>query len=123
VTAVRVCGTGDVARGAARRFDVDGRRLCVVRLPRPAATTDTTAGGPDAWYVIGDTCSHADYSLAEGELWPEELEIECPQHGSTFSLETGEPQTLPATQPVPTYAVTVVDGDVLVELVPTEATA
>ena len=28
----RVCAVGDVDPGAARRFDVDGHRLCVVRL-------------------------------------------------------------------------------------------
>ena len=32
-------------------------------------------------------------------MWEDEREIECPKHGSTFSLATGEPQTLPATQP------------------------
>ena len=39
-----------------------------------------------------------------------------PKHGSTFSLVTGEPQSLPATRPVPVYEVTVADGDVTVEL-------
>ena len=65
---------------------------------------------------MGDRCSHADFSLSEGEIWPEECEIECWKHGSTFSLVTGEPQSLPAIQPVPVYKVRVVDGDVLVEL-------
>jgi 3-phenylpropionate/trans-cinnamate dioxygenase ferredoxin subunit len=94
---VRVCATGDVASGTAKRFDVDGLRLCVVRLG-------------DDWYVIGDRCSHEDYSLAEGDVWEDECEIECPKHGSTFSLTSGEAQTLPATRPVPVYA-THVDGD------------
>jgi len=45
-----------------------------------------------------------------GLVWPDELEIECPQHGAMFSLVTGEPQTLPATQPVPVFVVER-DGD------------
>jgi 3-phenylpropionate/trans-cinnamate dioxygenase ferredoxin subunit len=99
----KVCSVGDVADGSARRFDVDGHRLCVVRLG-------------DDWYVIGDECSHADYSLSEGEVWADECEIECPKHGSTFDLRSGEPQALPATRPVPVYEVRV-DGDtVVVEL-------
>jgi 3-phenylpropionate/trans-cinnamate dioxygenase ferredoxin component len=101
---VRVCAPGDVAVGAAARFDVDGHRLCVVHL------TDTE------WYVIGDRCSHADYSLAEGEVWVDECEIECPKHGSTFLLTTGEPQSLPATRPVPVYAVRVDGADVIVSV-------
>ena len=76
-------------------------RLCVVRIR-------------DDWHVVGDECSHEDYSLSEGDVWEDECEIECPKHGSTFSLATGEPQTLPATQPVPVYAVRVDGDDVLV---------
>ena len=43
----------------------------------------------DDWYVVGDECSHEDYSLSEGDVWEDECEIECPKHGSTFSLATG----------------------------------
>jgi nitrite reductase/ring-hydroxylating ferredoxin subunit len=33
-----------------------------------------------------------------------------------FELSTGRPMTLPATEPVETYAVSVVDGAIVVEL-------
>ncbi len=94
---IRVGSVADVPDGEARRFSVDGVPVCVVRLG-------------DDWYAIGDTCSHAEFSLSEGDVWPDEREIECPKHGATFSLVTGEPQTLPATQPVPAFDV-MVDGD------------
>jgi 3-phenylpropionate/trans-cinnamate dioxygenase ferredoxin subunit len=103
VADVVVCTVSDVKPGAARRFDVDGHRLCIVHLG-------------DDWYVIGDECSHEDYSLSEGDVWEDECEIECPKHGSTFSLKTGEPQTLPATKPVPVYDVRVDGADVVVTL-------
>jgi len=100
----RVCARDDLAPGSARCFDVGGQRVAVVRIS-------------DDFYAIGDTCSHADFSLSEGDVWPDELEIECPKHGSTFSLVTGEPQTLPATTPVPVYEV-VVEGDDVKVVVP-----
>ena len=100
---VRVCSVNDVKPGAAKRVDTDGHRLAIVRIG-------------DDWYVLGDECSHEDYSLSEGDVWEDDREIECPKHGSTFSLETGDPQTLPATQPVPVYAVRVDGDDVLVTL-------
>ena len=53
----------------------------------------------DVVYAIGDRCSHAEASLAEGEIF--DGEVECPRHGSAFDLATGMPQTLPATRPVP----------------------
>ncbi len=93
----------ELAPGTARRVDVDGHRVCVVRID-------------DDVYAIGDRCSHADYSLSEGEVWEDEREIECPQHGSTFSLVTGEALSLPATKPVPVYGARVEDGDVILEL-------
>ncbi len=96
-TLVRLCARDDLAPGTARRFDVDPHRIALVRIG-------------DDFYAIGDTCSHADFSLSEGDVWPDELELECPKHGSTFSLTTGEPQTLPATRPVPVYEIQV-DGD------------
>jgi len=87
----------------AARFDVDGRAVAVVRI------------GDDV-YAIGDTCSHAEVSLSEGEVFCETKEIECWKHGSTFSLETGEPQTLPATVPVPVYVARVVDGMIEIDV-------
>jgi 3-phenylpropionate/trans-cinnamate dioxygenase ferredoxin component len=83
---VRLCGVSDLEPDSARRVD---------------------------WYAIADRCSHADESLAEGDVWPEEREIECPKHGSTFSLLDGEPQTLPATRAVPVYEVRVEGDDVM----------
>jgi len=99
----RLCAVGDVERGAARRFDVGEHRIALVRID-------------DDFYAIGDRCSHADFSLSEGEVWPAQREIECWKHGSTFSLVTGEPQSFPATRAVPVYAVRVEGGDVWVEL-------
>ena len=98
-----LCRLDELASGEARRFEVGRHQLCVVRIG-------------DEVYVIGDRCSHADYSLSEGEIYADEREIECWKHGSTFSLETGEPQSLPATQSVPTYRVHIEDGNVVVAL-------
>ncbi|MGH9101672.1 MAG: non-heme iron oxygenase ferredoxin subunit [Acidimicrobiales bacterium] len=100
---LRLCRREDLEAGTVRRFDVEGHRLALVRVG-------------DSFYVLGDRCSHANYSLSEGEVLPEDLEIECPKHGSTFSLLTGAACSLPATQPVPTYRVVVEGDDVLVEL-------
>lgn len=103
MTARSVCRLDDLAPNSATRFVVDGTAVAVVRL------------GDDV-YAIGDTCSHADISLSEGEVFCDDKEIECWKHGSTFSLVTGEPQSLPATRPVPVFVASVVDGDVVIDL-------
>jgi 3-phenylpropionate/trans-cinnamate dioxygenase ferredoxin subunit len=99
----RLCAVGDVTDGLPARFDVGRHRVCLVRLG-------------DDFYAIGDTCSHADVSLSEGEVDADTKHIECWKHGSCFSLETGVPDVLPATRPVPVYRVTVEGGDVFVEV-------
>ena len=96
-----VCRFDDLASGDVRRVEVDGVAVAVVRVD-------------DVVYAIGDVCSHAEVSLSEGEVWCDELELECPRHGSAFSLLTGEPSTFPATQPVPVFDAEVRDGDVVV---------
>lgn len=65
-------------------------------------------------YAIGDQCSHAEASLAEGELW--DSTVECPRHGSEFDLHSGKPLSLPATVPVPVYEVVIDEGTVYLEL-------
>ena len=92
----------DLVPGTATKVDIDGVAVAVVRI------------GDDV-YAIGDMCSHANVSLSDGEVWCDEKQLECPRHSSAFSLETGVPATLPATQPVPVFSVSVVNGDVVVE--------
>lgn len=68
-------------------------------------------------FAIADTCSHEDFSLADGEVDTDRCEIECWRHGSFFSLATGAALSLPATMPVATYPVELHDGviEVVVE--------
>jgi len=83
------------------RVKVGDRRIAMFRVD-------------DDVYAIGDVCSHAEASLAEGEVW--DGAVECPRHGSEFNLETGVPSSLPATKSVPTYEVSVEKGTVFITL-------
>ena len=97
----RLCALDELAPGAARRFDVGTHRIAVVRID-------------DDVYAIGDTCTHANISLSEGDIHADDKTIECWKHGSEFSLETGEALTLPATKAEPVYDVRVDGGDIVV---------
>lgn len=98
-----VAKVAELVSGSAMRVEVAGHRIAVVRIG-------------ERCFAVGDRCSHADVSLSEGEVHVDTCEIECWKHGSAFSLETGMPSTLPATQPVAVYPVRVVDGQVVVEV-------
>ena len=103
-SAVRVCSVDDVPEGEARRFAIDGRLVAVVNL------------GDDGFRAVDAICSHEHYYLDEGEVDVDLETIECPKHGSTFDLDTGNARTLPAIKPVDVFPVTVTDDDVLIEV-------
>jgi 3-phenylpropionate/trans-cinnamate dioxygenase ferredoxin subunit len=99
----RVASLDQLVESAGQRVDVAGHRIALFLI------------GADV-YAIGDRCSHAEASLADGEVFDEA--VECPRHGSEFDLRTGKPSAFPATQPVPVYAVEVEGSDVFVSLEP-----
>lgn len=97
----KVLDLDDLPVGTATAVEVTGEPVCLVRLD------DATVK------AIHDTCSHQQYSLAEG--WLDGNTIECALHGSAFDLDTGNPESLPAVKPVPVYACKVAEGAVWVD--------
>jgi 3-phenylpropionate/trans-cinnamate dioxygenase ferredoxin subunit len=102
VATQRVAATADLPKESMMRVEVDGEPICLIHAE------------DDNFYAIGDTCTHEEYSLCEGELW--DMSVECPRHGSRFDVRTGTVTGLPAVIPAKTYPVTIHNGDVYVEV-------
>ncbi|WP_069811916.1 bifunctional 3-phenylpropionate/cinnamic acid dioxygenase ferredoxin subunit [Streptomyces sp. TP-A0874] len=100
-TFVRACALEELAEDTPKRVELDGTPVCVVRTEGEV-------------FAINDICSHANVSLAEGEV--EDCQVECWLHGSSFDLRTGKPSGPPATRPVPVYPVKIEGDDVLVSV-------
>ncbi len=92
---IEIALLNDLPDGRGIRVEVEGERIALFRI-----------GG--SVHAIGDLCSHAEASLADGEVF--DGEVECPRHGSPFDLSTGEPGSLPATTAVPVYPTAVRNG-------------
>ncbi len=101
MSGTKVCALSDIPAGESLRLELAEIDVAVVRVG-------------DEVFAIEDVCSHADYPLSDGEV--DGCTIECALHGSRFDLRTGKPSGPPATAAVPTFPVTVVDGDVYIEL-------
>ena len=99
MTQVLVGALTDLPEDAGTCVDVDGVAIAVFRSEREV-------------FAIANTCSHAEASLCEGDVF--DGEVECPLHGAAFDIATGKALTLPATKPVATYRTEVRDGEVFV---------
>jgi 3-phenylpropionate/trans-cinnamate dioxygenase ferredoxin subunit len=98
-----VADLADVPPETPVRVDVDGTPICLVNV-----------GG--TIHAVHDVCTHALASLSGG--WVTDDRLECPRHGATFSVITGEALTPPASSPLPTFGVAIKDGRILVDPTP-----
>jgi 3-phenylpropionate/trans-cinnamate dioxygenase ferredoxin subunit len=98
--------------------------VCPAEELSPGTMKLVSAGGIDVGvYNVGgelraleDRCSHDDGPLCEGDWDPDEGVVVCPRHGANFDIRTGAPLTLPAIEPVETYAVRVEAGTIEVDI-------
>jgi 3-phenylpropionate/trans-cinnamate dioxygenase ferredoxin subunit len=101
MAATPVATLSELVDATPTRVEVDGVPVCLVRFG-------------DQVKAVHDTCSHQQWSLADGMVW--DNGIECSLHGSTFDLDSGKPSSLPAMRPIPTFAVRVHDDTVHVDV-------
>ncbi|MDQ6856821.1 MAG: bifunctional 3-phenylpropionate/cinnamic acid dioxygenase ferredoxin subunit [Candidatus Dormibacteraeota bacterium] len=102
-TWVEVGRIEDVPPGHAARVEIDEVPVAIFNLD-------------GEFFCLDDTCSHAEASLSDGDLDTSRCAIECPLHGSAFSLRTGDPLSLPAVEPVRVHRVDTTDGVIRVAL-------
>jgi len=95
---VRACAVTDLADGKPFRVDLGEFGQVPVVMVKDR----------NGIYALYDECTHAAVPLSEGDV--DKGGIECWLHGSRFDLATGQPKSLPATQPVHVFQ-TRIDGD------------
>ena len=100
-SAVAVAKVSELAEGAFRPVQVNGKRLLICRVQ-------------GTFYAIDDTCTHDDGPLADGLL--DGHEIECPRHGARFDVRSGKVLCLPAAVGIGSYPVMVEGEDIKVEI-------
>ena len=107
MTSTAVASLDALAPGSAMTVMVTDKSGATV----PVALVRESAGDV---YAIGDTCTHGEVSLGEGDV--EGTEVECWAHGGRFDVRTGDATELPAMEPVPVYSVSIEDGQIMVDV-------
>jgi nitrite reductase/ring-hydroxylating ferredoxin subunit len=87
--------------GRGTPIEIVGRRLAVFRVGAQV-------------FALDDRCAHRGFPLHDGTI--DAHAIRCRTHGACFDLASGAVVRGPARRGVRSYAVTVVDGRVLVEI-------
>ena len=91
---MRVLPAADVPPGTKKAVEVAGKSILICH-------------SNDRLFAVSNICSHAEEKLECGRMsrgW-----IACPVHGARFDLATGRAMNPPATQPIPTYELRVVE--------------
>lgn len=92
----------DFPEGSMKTIQVEGKKIALAHVDGD-------------WFAIDDTCSHAECSLgSQGFL--DGTAVICGCHGAQFDLTTGDVLSPPASSPVASYQVTVVDNQVMISL-------
>ena len=95
---VTVGEASEVPEGEVKAFDVNGAEVAVARVE-------------GALFAFSDICTHRHCNLSSGgELDDHTIECEC--HGSMFDIRTGEVVNPPAEDPLETFQVQEVDGQI-----------
>jgi nitrite reductase/ring-hydroxylating ferredoxin subunit len=84
-------------------FDHGNNRVMLARVGGKVFATDRI-------------CTHAYADLTTGILNEEEKTVTCPLHLSTFKLDTGVPQNLPAEEPLKIYKVKIQENGIYIQL-------
>ena len=98
---IPVAHVDEIPEGEIRGFAVAGKRIAVARCDGD-------------FFAVDEICSHAHAYLSEGYVDTDVCTVECPLHGASFSLKSGRVRALPATEPIETYPVEIIDDHVAV---------
>jgi len=96
---VTVARVGEIPDGGVKVVRLEGQAVAVFHVD-------------GEYFAIDDICTHDGGPLAEGAL--DGYTIECPRHGARFDVRTGDVLAMPATTPVPVYAVRIEGDDIRV---------
>jgi len=100
---IRVCDTKSIKDGDMLDFDHGDKKILLAKSSGQIFATDRI-------------CTHAYADLSTGILNQEENTVTCPLHLSSFKLDSGAPQNLPAEEPLGVYKVKIQENGIYIQM-------
>ena len=98
---IKACELKELNNSELLGFDFNEKKILISRIR-------------DRVYATDRICTHAYADLSTGFMNEDEGTITCPLHMSSFKLEDGTPQNLPAEEPLKTYKTKIQDNSVYI---------
>jgi 3-phenylpropionate/trans-cinnamate dioxygenase ferredoxin component len=98
---IKACEVKELKNSELVGFDFNEKKILISRIR-------------DRVYATDRICTHAYADLSTGFMNEDEGTITCPLHMSSFRLEDGTPQNLPAEEPLKTYKTKIQDNSVYI---------
>jgi 3-phenylpropionate/trans-cinnamate dioxygenase ferredoxin component len=98
---IKACEVKELNNSELVGFDFNEKKILISRIR-------------DRVYATDRICTHAYADLSTGFMNEDEGTITCPLHMSSFRLEDGTPQNLPAEDPLKTYKTKIQDNSVYI---------
>ena len=96
---IRLASINELKPNQMKAVDADGKPVLLVNLN-------------GTFYAIGNKCTHMGCALSNGTLKGDN--VQCPCHGSTFDIKTGNIVRGPAEKPEPKYELKIEKDQVLI---------
>jgi 3-phenylpropionate/trans-cinnamate dioxygenase ferredoxin subunit len=98
---IKACEVKELNNSELLGFDFNEKKILISKIR-------------DRVYATDRICTHAYADLSTGFLNEDEGTVTCPLHMSSFKLEDGTPQNLPAEEPLETYKTKIQDNSVYI---------
>ena len=100
---IAVTAAQDIEEKCFSTFEINGTGIVICRFR-------------DEYFAIENRCSHAQSTFDDGRM--RGYRIMCPLHGATFDIRDGSCTGAPATKPIRSFPLRIVDGRIEVAISP-----
>ncbi|MCX8202637.1 MAG: non-heme iron oxygenase ferredoxin subunit [Candidatus Micrarchaeota archaeon] len=102
---IKIAKLSEIPMNGCKNFEISGKKIAIYNVSGRI-------------YAADSECSHMKGPLCKGRILSQDGNqyVQCPWHGATFNLETGEAMSGPTRKPIRVYKIKIEKDEIFVEL-------